>query len=277
LDQNTKGIFSAYYHIGYDNINLPSWYKGTINVGLKFKLLPFLRRKNIHYERFSIALGWDGPISFSIQKDFVPGFMNSMFRNRLLNSTSDNLFVALSYSPSKNDPLPFNWLGSDETNGTFVQLNAEATLPVTESKKSLSPVEKPEDFYSIRGHFSISGAVCNLWNSFNMGASFSYFQLNRYAAFSSIDDLSILGSKKHYLIAIEPAISREDFPIHYYISPQINFDVINGQKFFVLKSRLMFYDAFGVEFKYFESLSNRDVPWHYKDYVVISPIVRINF
>ena len=273
---NKKGILTAYYELGNDNINLPSWHKGSINVGLKYKLVPYRGSGNMNFERFSVALGWDGPINFSVGNDFVPGFMENMFSRRLLFSTSDNLFIGLSFSPKKSDPEPFNWMAIDDSNGKFVQLNAEASLPIFENKENL-PLNL-DKFSSVRGYFSLKGRVCNLWDFFNIGASFSYFQLYNFSELSPINELSLLGSKKHYLFSIEPAISREDSPICYNISPQINFDVVNGQKFFVLKSRLMFFGAFGIEFNYFESISKKiSSSWQYDNYIVISPIIRINY
>jgi hypothetical protein len=277
LDLDTKGLFSAYYQMGCDNINLPSWYKGSINFGLKYKLLPYRGRNNINYERFSIALGWDGPLNFSIQNNSVPGFMESMFKERLLRSTSDNLFLGLSFSPSDDDPAPFSWLATDSRDNEFIQLHAEASFPIYESDVSI-PNRDISSFYSIRGHFSANGTICNLMNFFNIGASFSYFQLYNYSKITDVYRPSILGSKKHYLIGIEPAISREDMPIAYYISPQINFDLSDGQNFFVLKSQIMFFNFFGVEFKYLESLNKKKTaPWQYDNYIIISPIIRINY
>ena len=277
LSAKGKGILSAYYQLGNDNINLPSWYKGSINIGLKYKFFPYYGRRDFNYDRFSVSLGWDGPIDFSIQKNYIPGFMENMFRDRLLKSTSDNLFIGFSFSPRQNDPIPFKWLATDEMSEEFIQLNAEASLPIFESDKGLSQGNNT-NFYSVRSYLSLRGSICNLWDFFNVGASFSYFQLNNYSTVTTTNELSILGSKKHYLVSIEPAISREDPPFHYYISPQINFDLSDGQKFFVLKSHLMFFGSFGIEFEYFESLNKKNtVPWQYKNYIVLSPIFRINY
>jgi hypothetical protein len=273
---NNKGNITAYYELGNDNINLPSWHKGSINLGLKYKLVPHRGISNNNFERFGVAIGWDGPMNFSVEDNFNLGFMQNMFSKRLLYSTSDNLFLGISYSPQKNDPEPFKWMAIDGSDGNFVQLNAEASMPIFENKRDLPLIM--DKFNSVRGYFSFKGRVCNLWDFFNIGASFSYFQLYSFSEKSGVNDPILLGSNKHYLFSIEPAISREDSPISYNISPQINFDIVNGQKFFVLKSQLMFFGVVGIEFNYFESINKKiRSSWQYDNYIVVSPIIRINY
>jgi hypothetical protein len=257
-------IFSLFYRLDYDNINLPSWYKGSIVAGIKYRLVPVKEPNIFNYEKFSLALGWESPLDFSSSNDFIPDFMRNMFRDKLLISTTDNIFIGASYA------FP-------DIDGEFLQLNAEVAFPIYKRSKESLPLSNIENFYSVKNHWSVGGRVCNMENLFNIGGSFSGFWLYQYSNIAS-EALVTLKAKHHYLISLEPAITNENMPIYYSISPQLNLDLVNGQKFFVFKSQLMLFRSFGIDFKYFKSLNgNKTVPWHYNDYVVISPVIRINF
>lgn len=266
--QNWKIFISTYYRLGNDKINLPSWYKGNILTGLNIRVNPSNLPNRLDYEEFGISIGWDVPINFSIQRDFVPSFVNDIFKDRLLVGTSDNLFLGLSYAPKKL---------YDNKEEEFIHLTAEGSFVIINKKKTNLALRNVSDFQSIRTHWSFSGTLGNIDNWLDIGVSVSGLILNKYSALVGTDDLELLNSKHHLLFSFEPAISREDPPFYYKISPQLSSDITNGGKFLIFKSIIFFGINMGIDFRYFISLNgDKTVPWHYKDYIVISPIIIIN-
>ncbi len=268
----SKDVISPYYQMGYDNINLPSWYRGSVNYGLKFKLIPDDRPNNLNYTKFSLTIGIESPQFFSVSND-AKGVMATMFRNRKLFSATDNIFIGLSYSPLKD-----SWANLGTKNEKdFTQWDIELSLPFNKKTKedlSLGPID---NFYSIQNHWSLNHSWHNIWDWADFGISYSGFNLAQYSTTSQTIELSRLSFRTHTLFSLEPGISREDPPFYYSFSPQLNFDFTNGQKFFVIKSQILFFRAFGIELKFFKSLNGKNTaPWHYQDYLVISPIIMIN-
>jgi hypothetical protein len=266
--QNLRVSISAYFKLGNDYINLPSWYKDHIAAGLSIRCNPSKLPNRLDYELFGLTIGWDTPINFTIQRDFVPSFINDILKDRRLTGTSDNLFFGISYAPIELH---------DTKENTFLFLTAEASFPIVDKKTTSLALGNISEFKSIRDIWSLNGLYGNIWEGLEIGTTVSGFTVNNYSALEPTDNLLVLDSKHHLLLSFEPGISREDAPFYYTLSPQINFDITNGQKFFVFKSVLFFGTNIGLDFRYFISLNgDNTVPWHYKDYIVISPMFIIN-
>jgi len=144
------------------------------------------------------------------------------------------------------------------------------------------PVSTPDPFYSIRNtitasydirHASIAGSS----NLFDFGGGISWHDLHRYSRMTG--QLKEIESKKDNIIPyVEAGISQDGDLLHYSIGGELNVNVSEGYGFFVFKSFLVLSNTIGIDFRYFKALdSSKLTPWQYDNYVVFSPIIRINY
>lgn len=267
--QRNRWLLSIFGRFGNDDIDLPFWFKGTVIAGLKITYLSNVELNDREYSKSSIYLGWEEPISFSIGT--ASGrFVRQVFKSPLLFGSGSNLFSRLTISSD------YDYTGW----ARYRMLGVEGSFAVID--KDQMPVSTPDPFYSIRNtitasydirHASIAGSS----NLFDFGGGISWHDLHRYSRMTG--QLKEIESKKDNIIPyVEAGISQDGDLLHYSIGGEFNLNVSEGYGFFVFKSFLVLSNTIGIDFRYFKALdSSKLTPWQYDNYVVFSPIIRINY
>lgn len=277
--QDRRWCISAFGILGNDYLDLPFWFKGTMTVGGKITLIDStgIARLDGQSKRFSIFVGWEGPVNFRVDNSFS----TAMTKARRLIGSSQNIYFGASYVPS------FNWPHTTASSNGYLELAFIGSLKIGEKKQNDFPENFPNSFYSVNNSVTVSGKLRHLFfNLFDVGAgiswhSLSFFERPRPDTDAKLDERF---SSDHYIPFLEFGVSKAGPLLQYDISAQLNANVSRGERsdpgygFFAFKSSIMLSNAFGFDFRYFKSLRPADLPpWQYDDYIVFSPVIRINY
>jgi len=257
--------------LGNESLDLPFWFRGTMIGGLA---LTFIDRpsavRDPEYYLYRIKVGIEEPINFSVPQTTVPS-PNSMFKSRKLEGSGTAVFLSGSYTPWTQVPF----LGIDTAG--FVRLHLELSVAVQE-RESFS-TRLPETFYSIRNAFIIAAEVKRL-GVFNLGAGLAWHDLHHFSRVELPNNgaSEIEPAVNNVLASLECGIGEDGGLLQYDIRTAVHYSLTDGYGFFVVKPVLMLSNNFGVSVSYFKAFrSDHLPPWHYDNYIVFAPIIRINY
>jgi hypothetical protein len=254
---------SVFGQLGHDYLSLPSWYKSGMIGGLKLSYVDNTQylMKDKDYENFSIWVGYDETINFSMPVS-KPGSTNSFFKDRLLQGSGASLFARGTWIPRYDFP----------GEGQYLKLTVEGAVAITEKKGYGFGV--PDSFYSVRNYVSLRASLRHLLNLVDVGAGISWHDLHRIRQIPG-PPAYIEPTSNNFIPFVEIGISQDGSVLQYSVSSQMNFTT-EGYSFLVVKSQLMLGNWIGVDIRYFNGFGS--IPgWHYDNYIVLSPIFRINY
>jgi len=253
---------SLFAQMGHDYLSLPSWYKSGIIGGLKVSYIDNTAyvMKDKDYENFSIWVGYDESMNFSMQQS-KPGSSNSFFKDRVLQGSGAAIFVRGTWIPKYDYPGV----------GEYLKFAVEGAVAITEKKGY--GVTVPDSFYSVRNYLSVQGTLRHLLGIVDIGAGISWHDLQKIRR--TPEPITHLEpTSNNFIPFIEAGISQDGSLLQYAISTQFN--IHDGYRYFIVKSQLMLNNWIGVDVRYFSGFGN--IPsWHYDNYILISPIIRINY
>ncbi|MDP2885527.1 MAG: hypothetical protein Q8P51_10960, partial [Ignavibacteria bacterium] len=258
-----RWLLSAFGKFGYDDIDLPFWFRGSAIGGVRLRHRDETCRNGRQYDKWSIYLGWEQPMDYSIPEGTM---LDQMFKSRKLMSSAAGIYFKTTFSSTlKND--------------ADCEYGIEGSIAMMEKGKGGYYSVAPEQFYTTRNYLSALLKFNRLNGLLDVGGGISWHDLSHVSRISDDYHLRHIEATRNVLMPyLEVGISESGDLLQYALNAQINYNVNMGYGYFVFKSQVMVSNAFGLEFKYFNSLSPFNVPaWQYDNYIVFSPIIRINF
>jgi hypothetical protein len=265
----TRSELYFFGRLGNDYLNTPFWFKGTLAYGLRYSFVENVRRIRRNIERFAILVGVETPINFSIRHEDANS-RTSIFKNRKLEASGVDAFIGARYA--FDDVGPF--VGDTPQR---VELALDASLAVSE--KLVYPVNIPDTFYSIRNSVTLAATARHLGN-FYFGLGVSVFDLYHYDKKTfSPQRLALLGPKEnHVLPFVKVGVAEDGSLLGYDVGAMYNYDLKGKYAFLCISTSFTLSNTFGVDLRYFKSLSTKNLPpWHDDNYIAFSPIIRINY
>jgi hypothetical protein len=262
---------SMFGRLGNEALDLPFWFRGTMVGGLT---MTFIDRpssvRDPDYYLFRIDVGIEEPINFSVPQTTPPS-PNSMFKSRKLEGSGTAVFLSGSYTPWTRVPF----LGIDTAG--FVRLHLEMSVAVQE-RESFSP-RLPETFYSIRNAL-VFGAEVKRLGVFTLGAGVAWHDVHHFSRVELPNNgaSQIEPTVNNVLASFECGIGENGGLLQYDIRTAVHYSLTDGYGFFVVKPVLMLSNNFGFSVSYFKAFRSDNLPpWHYDNYIVFAPIIRINY
>ncbi len=262
---------SVFGRLGNDALDLPFWFRGTMVGGLAFR---FIDRpsavRDPGYDLYAIRVGIEEPMNFSVPYGSPPS-PNSFFKPRKLQGSGTAVFLSTKYAPWTEVPF----LGIDTAG--FVQLTLELCVAI-EHKERFSP-RLPEEFYSVRNSATFFAEVKRL-GIFNCGAGFAWHDMHHLTRDALNDNRAsrIEPPVGNVLALLELGVADDGGVVQYDIRTGIHYSLTDGYGFFVVKPTVMVSNIIGVEVQYFKAFRAGRLPsWHYDNYLVFAPVLRINF
>jgi hypothetical protein len=253
---------SLFGQMGHDYLSLPSWYRSSMIGGLKVSYVDntayVLRDKD--YETFSFWVGYDESINFSVPPGKT-GTSNSFFKERLLQGSGAAIFVKSTWIPKYDYP----------GDGEYLKLSVEGAVAITEKKGYGATV--PDSFYTVRNYLSLQGTLRHLLGIVDVGAGVSWHDLQKIRR-NPEPIVHLEPTTNNIVPFFEAGISQDGSLLQFALSTQIN--IHNGYRYLIVKSLLMLNNWIGVDVRYFNAFGNLP-DWHYDNYIMISPVIRINY
>jgi hypothetical protein len=275
---STQPDSSKYYklsffgRLGNDNLDLPFWFKGTMVVGLHLGYVDNISMlsKDRDYSLYGLYLGLETPINFAMSgKPSSSG--GSIFKSRLVEGSGNSVFFRATYTPwSKLNII---------TNNFEEQVQFLMEVSVALQEKRVYPATIPDQFYSVRNYLTLAGYLKHA-GLFNFGAGLSIHDSHWLTRYNPSDQpvVHLAPSTNNVLPFLEAGISQDGGLLQYAFTTQVNYNLSEKYGFFVFKSYLSLSNTFGVDVRYFKSFNSNNLPpWHYGNYLEVSPVVRINF
>jgi hypothetical protein len=253
---------SLFGEMGHDYLSLPSWFKSGMIGGLKVSYVDNTAyvMKDKEYEKFSFSVGYDESINFCVPQS-KPGSSNAFFKDRILQGSGAAIFVRGTWIPKYDYP----------GDGQYLKFAVEGAIAITEKKGYGANV--PDSFYSVRNYLSLQGSLRHLFGIIDVGAGLSWHDLHKIRRFP--EPITRLEPTTNNVIPfVEAGISQDGSLLQYAISTQLN--IHDGYRYLIVKSQLMLNNWIGVDIRYFNGFGGLPV-WHYDNYILISPIIRINY
>jgi hypothetical protein len=258
-----RWMASAWASLGFDQLNLPFWFKGTGCAGIEVAYVDDAYATDRDYTHYSIKVGIEEPVNFSVSTTTGPS-PGSPFKQRLLHGSGSGVYVGGTWTPKQNWPHK----------GEHLTFSLESSLALSERQRFGGGV--PDEFYTIRNFISVAARLHHV-GIMEFGAGFAWHDLHLRAMDVSSNGV-VRKISDNYLPFAEVGIGEDGGLIQYGLSAQVNWALGDGYGFFVVKSHLMVSNIIGVDFRYFKALRSTALPlWHYDNYIAISPLIRINY
>ncbi len=254
---------SLFGQLGNDYLSLPSWYKSTMIGGLKVSYVDDaqIAMKERDYENFSIWVGYEESINFTVPQG-SGGSMNPFLKDRIAQGSGAGVFARATWIPAYNFPQT----------GQYLKFTIEGSVAITEKKGYGAGV--PDSFASVRNYLSLRGSLKHLLGFFDVGTGMSWHDLHHIRQIPQ-PITRTEPTTNNFIPFVEVGISQDGSLLQYAISTELNYN-LHGYSFFVVKSQLMLGNWIGIDIRYFNGFGN--VPgWHYDNYILLSPIIRINY
>jgi hypothetical protein len=276
---DSRWSLSAFSILGDDYLDLPFWFKGTVVVGGKITFFDStgFRRSDRNQTKWSISVGWEGPINFRVDNSLSI----AMTKGRKLVGSGQNIHFGVTYVPS------FNWPAIKRNSDGYLELGLTGSLKISEKRQNDFSADTPTSFYSVSNSVTVSGKLKHLFfGVLDLGGGISWHDLSLFERPKPDTDAKLKQQFRndHYLPFLELAVSKEGGLLQYNISAQVNGNASRGDGsgpgygFFVLKSSVTLSNAVGFDFRYFKCLKPANLPvWQCDDYIVFSPVIRINY
>jgi hypothetical protein len=278
VDDDTRSYTGSWYavyafgRLGNDHLSLPFWYRGTVIGGLRLVCVDdLLATPDRDYSLYTLTLGWEEPMNFSVKQDRPS--QNSMFRPRLMEGIASAVYLAGSYTPHRR----LNLLSDNKKE--HLSFTGEISLAI-ENRESVSTA-LPETFYAIRNYATVTAELRHA-GLFNYSVGISWHDLYHYSRVEVPGNQPSLlePSSNHFLTSLLAGIGDDgdEHLVSYDVAAGVNFDVTDGFGFFVVRSSVLLGNIVGVEVKYLTAFRAGHLPpWHYNNYILFSPIIRINY
>jgi len=253
--------------MGNEELNLPFWYTSSIVAGLRLDYRDDLRILDRTYEKFTLFAGPVIPVNFSVPLA-DPAGSNPLIRPRILQSSGGGVYLKGTWVPR------YGWPDA----GQFIQLGLETSLSLSEKERYASDI--PPTFYSIRNSLTASAFWKHAEGIFDLGLGASWHDLVHYRQITPPDRhlTTVEPTESHYLPFIQAGISGDGPLVQFSVSTRLNCDLTDRFAFFVVKSMITLNSAFGIDIQYYKALNtDRLPPWHYDSYLLVSPLIRINY
>lgn len=281
LAQNSFWVVSAFGRMGFDQINLPLWYKGSVIAGLNVDYIDNVNKKDRDYKRFSIYLGIDEPVNFSIKSKSSSS--SQIFKEKILTGLGTNFLAGATYTLTTP--------GGFGSFGEYIVMNGEASINITEKKKERFDINKPvfnvvknvTSASAIFKHADFGFARVNGTGLFNYGLGLAWFSSTTMSIISPTDKLKKVASiKSNGVVSPEFGISQDGDLIQYSITVNYSHHFspdFNPYGYIGIKSLFMLSNFIGFDVRYYKAVFNsKNIPeWQYDSYIVFSPILRINY
>ncbi len=264
-----RSKISVFAQLGNDHLNLPFWFKGTLVYGLHYGFVDDVVSNDRTYEKYSVYAGIETPINFSVQQS--DGVSNaSVFKRRKLEASGTGVFLKGSLNPWRDEFI------SGEMKG-LVQFGVEVSLAL--SDKLDYAVDIPDTFYSVRNHLVMFARLRHL-GIFDFGAGFAWHDVGYYTRKPPPPQrLGLIEpSNRVFLPFLEAGVSEDGSFLQYSVVTSFDYDFARGYGFLGTKVSFVFGNNFGVELRYFKAIRSSHLPvWQFDNYIVLSPVIRINY
>jgi hypothetical protein len=262
--RQTRWMVSLFGQSGNDYLSLPSWYMSSMIGGLKVSYINNTQHaiKERDYETFGIWVGYEEAVNFSVPRGET-GSSNAIFKDRLLQGSGSKVFVRATWIPEYNYPA----------RGEYIKFAIEGAVGISEKKGYGAGV--PDSFYSVRNYLSLRGSLKHLLGIFDVGTGVSWHDLHHIRR--TTNPISrVEPSQNNFIPFVEVGISQDESLLQYAISTEFNYN-LHGYSYFAVKSRLMLSNWLGVDVRYYNGFGSNLPEWHYDNYIMITPIIRINY
>jgi len=272
-----RWAFSAFGKLGDDFIGLPFWFKGTMVGGAEVAYCDSLgfNRFDRDYKKSSVSLGVEVPINFVVEHKGRTK-AGDVFRDRKLVGSSINLFIKGTLVPHHD------FSNVSQRAGKYFELSLQGSFSIRQRRQNDFPADTDSTFYSINNSITAAGALQHLANHLNVQAGVSWHDLNLF--WRQKEDLKgeelrkLRPTKNNFLPFFQIGVGEDGKLLQYQIAAEYNRNITLGYGFFVFKALFLLSNTFGVDFKYFRALNAGNVPaWHYRSYLFLSPVLRINY
>jgi hypothetical protein len=162
-------------------------------------------------------------------------------------------------------------------NQEHLQFNLEVALALQHKERYAADI--PDTFYSIRNYATFSVYLQHA-GLFNFGAGLSWHDLYHLSRVTAPGQPAFLiePSSNNILPFLEIGISQEGEFLQYALSTQMNYNATLGYGFFIVKSLFMISNTVGIDLRYFKAVRTGNLPpWQYDSFIVLSPVIRINY
>lgn len=257
--------FSFFNKTGCDAINLPFWFRSSSAVGIEFIANNGvdLKSPNDIDDTWKVYVGYDKPI-YGMHTAVNTNTSSTFFKKMKLFSMGDNLLLG------------------GELNTDNYHISAEASINIQEKNKEYFSIDGITDFNAIKNYVTFS-VVKNKLSLFNAGISVSWFSTGKYTVLTDTEKpKKILNKMGHGVLAPEVGLKIKNRLFDFSFGTQYNFCFSNGispYHYIVFKTNIMFNDFIGFDVKYFRTLTDKNTlpEWHYEDYLIFSPVLKIAF
>ncbi len=271
-NQRNKFLVSFFGNWGEDHLSLPGWYGQDYIMGVRLRYIDSLFSKD-QYDAYQVDIG----IGNSVMQPTIESSKDE-FGKRLYR-TGYNFYLKVSGNPLKMWRKDLKKL----------YLSMTLNLSVTEFNATEYNIDYFSTFYSMRNYFILFGKWMDLANlsdfgNLSVGGGYATHDINHYfldPAFVKMQELNtnVENGFEHWIyadanIANYAGVIQHDFGLN------LNLQVSEGYGYFGFRTKLMLSDILGIDFRYIKSFmfSDDQLPFHRLDsYVVVSPIIRINY
>ncbi len=264
---------SAFGRMGNDYLALPFWYKGSMIAAIRVSYIDSIsifEKVDRNYTAYDVSVGIDEPINFSVPG--VPSTSpNSLFKQRRLEGSGTAIFLRGSIAP---------WHSLQIVSGRqqeHLRINVEAGIAL--QHKERYALDIPDTFYSVRNYATLSVYLQHA-GMFNFGAGVSWHDVYHLSRSVPPGSSAILvePSTNNFLPFVDVGIARDGELLQFALSTQINYNATLRYGFFVVKSSIMVSNTIGFDLRYFKAVQTSNLPpWQYGSYIVLTPVLRINY
>ncbi len=271
-NNRNKFLLSAIGRWGNDYIVLPGWYDPHYVIGMKIRYIDYLvnNQPNSAYNLeigFSVDSKWPG-------FNFVEGSYG-----RRIYSSSSNLYIH-----ADGNPLKLIWPKLEKFDLYF-----DGSFAMSEYSVKDYDINYISQFFSNRNYLVFLVKYKNLTNLMDLGmlnvglglASFDIYQY--YLDPHKVNLINANRSSKGYFknsIIAEAGIENFTGLLQHKFYLQLGYDITESNGYFGLKTQIMLSNSLGFDFKFFKSFAKpqNGIPFFRLDnYIVFSPIIRINY
>ena len=269
-DKN-KFLISAFGKWGNDYALLPGWYDPHYIIGLKLRYIDYLinNQPNSAYNvEFGLTVDARWP-AFN--------FSEGEYGRRVF-SSGNNFFIHFD-----GNPLKLIW---PQLNKVDLHIDGKFALSMYESKNY--DINYISQFFSNRNYFNFIVKYKNLTNLMDLGAfnvglgvsvvDFANFYLDPQKIL--LIDVDKDGKKFRTMVVGEAGIENFAGLLQHRVYLQLNYDFVESNFYAGLKTQVMISNTIGFDFKYFRALvkPSGGLPFfRFENYLVFSPIIRINY
>lgn len=256
---------------GNDNIVLPGWYSPEYNIGIKVKYLEFATASEVDYSYY-LKLGIGIPAK-------IPNlsFIEENYPGRIVRSG-----LSLNFDAGGNPlKLIYSFLKRFD-------LRLKGSMSLSQFDSQVYNLDYSSKFYSLRNYVDLDIMYKDILKIFEFGwintsLGFSVYDFNEYLLEPSIyqmKEINLDENSLNFMVSTKANIYNDGGVISHNFGIQFNYDVSNSFGYIGFHISGLISNTIGAEFKFYKAIqfgSERLPSYRLYDYLVFTPILRINF